>query len=190
MSCLGHLLPDSHHVFDLDIPSTSGGCAPILPLLRECLVPSSTLQPPCSMATIWSYAPNADILSQVALLQVLNSLKVYSSPHPEHKASSTTPTMTPSFDPHSSEPNGEFHSRTIATFATVSAITRLHMAFNIHDPKIYQLNVMTQAVLVAHLVSEWLVYGSSSWGLGLTGPATTNSLLLSWMVWDWAGYVS
>ena len=64
------------------------------------------------------------------------------------------------------------------------------MVFNMHDPMVYRLNVFVLAVFVAHSTSEWLVYGTLGWGVGVIGLVISNVLTLTWIVWAWGQYVS
>lgn len=64
------------------------------------------------------------------------------------------------------------------------------MVFNMHDPTFYRLNVIIQAVFIAHSASEWLIYGTIGWGFGLIGPVVSNMVTLVWMICSWGKYVN
>ena len=64
------------------------------------------------------------------------------------------------------------------------------MVFNMYDPMVYRLNVIVQAVFIAHSASEWLTYGTIGWGCGLIGLVFSNAVTLVWMMWVWGQYVS
>lgn len=120
------------------------------------------------------------VLYLAAISKLVNSFRTYSAgPHLVRKVYG-----------YSTEPVTSVHSRTFATFATAFAILRLHMVFNMHDPMVYRLNVIVQAVFIAHSASEWLIYGTIGWGFGLIGPVISNVVTLVWMIWAWKQYVS
>ena len=116
---------------------------------------------------------------QAAIGELVNSLRTYyEGPHLVRKLYGS-----------SSGPVTSVHSRTFATLATVLAILRLCMVFNMHDPMVYRLNVIVLAVFVAHSTSEWLIYGTVR-GVGLIGLVISNALTLVWISWAWGQYVS
>lgn len=120
------------------------------------------------------------VLYLAAISKLVTSFRTYSAgPHLVRKVYG-----------YSTEPVTSVHSRTFATFATAFAILRLHMVFNMHDPMVYRLNVIVQAVFIAHSASEWLIYGTIGWGFGLIGPVISNVVTLVWMIWAWKQYVS
>jgi len=81
-------------------------------------------------------------------------------------------------------------SRTFGTWSLLSAIVRLVAAYHISNPQIYQLAFCTYAVAFAHFMSEWLVFKSTSWGPGLTGPVLISTGTLVWMYLQWGFYVN
>ena len=100
---------------------------------------------------------------QAAISKLVNSLRTYAAgPHFVRKVYG-----------YSSEPVTSVHSRTFATFATAFAILRLHMVFNMHNHMVYRLNVIVQAVFVAHSTSEWLIKKWDDW-LGLRANWTSH----------------
>lgn len=119
-------------------------------------------------------------MPQAAIGELANSLRTYY----------VGPQLVREIYSYSSEPVTSVHSRTFSTFATACAVLRLHMVFNMHDPMVYRLNVIVQAVFLAHTVSEWLIYGTIGRGVGLYGPVIATALTLVWMAWAWGQYVS
>jgi hypothetical protein len=45
------------------------------------------------------------------------------------------------------------------------------------------------AVAFAHFTSEWVVFGTTRWGLPLAGPVCISTGTLLWMVMQWNAYV-
>ena len=77
-----------------------------------------------------------------------------------------------------------------SVFAAAFTMLRLRTVSDMHDPMVHQLNVTVQAVFIADTASEWLVYETIGWGVGLTGPLISNVVTLVWMNWAWSQYVS
>jgi hypothetical protein len=80
-------------------------------------------------------------------------------------------------------------SRTFGTWTLQSAIVRLVAAYHISNPQVYQLAFCTYAIAFAHFMSEWLVFRSTSWGKGLTGPVLVSTGTVVWMYLQWDYYV-
>ncbi|CAZ80359.1 unnamed protein product [Tuber melanosporum] len=73
-------------------------------------------------------------------------------------------------------------SRTFGTWTVLSAILRIHAAYYIQDPIVYDLAIWSYVVAGAHFVSEWLVFGSAGLNAGLMGPLLVSSTSLAWMI--------
>ncbi|KAI9795115.1 MAG: ergosterol biosynthesis protein [Peltula sp. TS41687] len=81
-------------------------------------------------------------------------------------------------------------ARTFGTWTITSAIVRLYGAYNISDPRMYQLVLFTKAIAFAHFLMEWRIYRTTVWGSGLAGPIFVSTGTLIWMLTQWSFYVS
>ena len=80
-------------------------------------------------------------------------------------------------------------SRIFGTWTVVSAIIRLYAAYNISDPRLYQLAIWVYAVAWLHFVSEWMIFKTVAWGRGVAGPILVSTGSLIWMFSQWGHYV-
>ncbi|KAL9136364.1 MAG: hypothetical protein Q9175_002440 [Cornicularia normoerica] len=80
-------------------------------------------------------------------------------------------------------------SRIFGTWTIVSAIIRLYTAYDISNPKLYQLAIWAFAIAWGHFMSEWLLFKTASWGRGLAGPIFISTGTLVWMFSQWGYYV-
>ncbi|KAG8531687.1 uncharacterized protein KY384_003319 [Bacidia gigantensis] len=80
-------------------------------------------------------------------------------------------------------------SRLFGTWTFVAKLVRLYAAYNIHDPALYQLAVLTYVVAFLHFSSEWLVFGTAKWGRGLAGPILVSVTSLMWMGTQYQFYI-
>lgn len=55
------------------------------------------------------------------------------------------------------------------------------MVLDMHDPMVHQLNITVQAIFIADTASEWLVYKTIGWGVGLIRSLISNVVTLVWM---------
>ncbi|KUJ10520.1 ergosterol 28 [Mollisia scopiformis] len=125
----------------------------------------------------------------VSIISVGNSIQAYStleftsqvyagwSSHPGQTPSSTTSPATP------------LSSRTFGTWTLIQSIVRMYAAYNIDNPQIYQMAVLTYVVAWLHFMSEWWVFGTARWGRGLAGPVVVATGSLAWMWMQWGYYV-
>lgn len=161
---------------------------PALRRLPAILAPSSTRQVP--------HTPGPPlIIQQLSVVSIGNSIQAYASLYgtqqvyngPAQKIPSGIPAST--IAKQSTSPVTPLQARTFGTWTALSSIIRLYAAYNIHDPLVYQLAIWTYVIAFGHFISEWLVFGSASWGRGIAGPVFVASISLTWMLSQWGGYV-
>lgn len=81
-------------------------------------------------------------------------------------------------------------SRTFGTWTALSSIVRLYAAYNIREPRVYEMALWTFVLALGHFGSEWLVFGTTKWGSGLAGPIFVSTGTLTWMVTAWSFYTA
>ncbi|RPB08024.1 ergosterol 28 [Morchella conica CCBAS932] len=73
-------------------------------------------------------------------------------------------------------------SRTFGTWTFMASVLRLYAAYNITNPVVYDLAIWSYIIAGWHFLSEWLIFGTASWGAGLAGPICVSSLSTVWMI--------
>jgi len=143
---------------------------------------------------ITSYLPqHPGLLPQwlllVSIIAVGNSIQAYSTltfTSQVYAGSSSDIPKTPSS---STSPATPLSSRTFGTWTLIQSIVRLYAAYNIDNPQIYQMAILTYAVAWLHFMSEWWVFGTARWGRGLAGPVFVATGSLVWMSAQWGYYI-
>ena len=81
-------------------------------------------------------------------------------------------------------------ARTFGAWSFLSSLIRIYTAYHITDPLWYQMSLWTYVIVIAHFVSEWLIFGTTEIGVPFLSPIIVASLSLSWMLLQWGAYVS
>jgi hypothetical protein len=118
-------------------------------------------------------------------LTLTYSSQVYLGPAPPPSSSKTHPRTNPLNPAFPYSPATPLSSRTFGTWTLVQSIVRLYAAYNLSNPRFYELAFITYAVAWFHFMVEWFGYGTVRWGRGVAGPVivSTGSLIWMWMVW-------
>jgi hypothetical protein len=127
--------------------------------------------------------------SQVSIISVANSIQAYTTltfTSQVYAGSSSSLPKTPSS---STSPATPLSSRTFGTWTLIQSIVRLYAAYNIDNPQMYQMAVLTYAVAWLHFMSEWWIFGTARWGRGLAGPVFVATGSLVWMWLQWGYYI-
>jgi hypothetical protein len=118
-----------------------------------------------------------------AYFSLSGTREVYAGPRPKLPAGIPTSTAP------STSPVTALSARTFGTWTALSSIIRLYGAYNITDPKVYEITLWTFGVAFGHFALEWLAFGSARWGRGLAGPVFVSTITATWMLVQWGSYV-
>ena len=113
-----------------------------------------------------------------AYLTLHFTTQVYNGPSSTPSKTNPSPQVTP------------LQSRTMGTWTLLSSLIRIYAAYNITNPPVYEIALLSYVVAWGHFMSEWLVFGTASWGRGLAGPVIVANVSLPWMLWGWGFYVN
>jgi hypothetical protein len=130
---------------------------------------------------------------QVSIISVGNSIQSYSTLAYTSRVYSgrTAPVKTPSGTWLAKDsPATPLSGRTFGTWTVIQSLVRLYAAYNIDNPRFYELAFMTYAVAWGHFMSEWLYFRSTSWNPGMAFPVVIASGTLVWMLSQWSFYCS
>lgn len=116
--------------------------------------------------------------TQVSLISLLNSVQAYTSPHYTRRIYLRSPSSVT-----------HLSARTFGTWTAISALVRLYAAYDLSNPRMYELAFLTYAVAWVHFVTEWLIYGTAGMGAGLASTVCVSSGTLFWMWNVWGDYV-
>ena len=125
------------------------------------------------------------MISQIAIVSIGNTVQCYRSLAGSKEVYSGKPYKTDK----NPSPVNELSARTFGTWTALSSIVRLYAAYNINDPKVYELCLWTYGIAFAHFFSEWLVFGTAKWGRGLASPVFVSTITMGWMLSQWGSYV-
>lgn len=113
--------------------------------------------------------------------------RVYNGPKQSPISSQSIPKGIPSntLRPNLS-PVTPLSAHLFGTWTALSAIVRLYAAYHVHDKAVYEIALWSFGVAWLHFVTEWTVFGSTSWALPLAFPVgvSTTSLIWMWMQYD------
>ncbi|KAF2725969.1 ergosterol 28 [Polychaeton citri CBS 116435] len=136
-----------------------------------------------------SYLPPGDgflpkWLFFISVVSLANSIQAYASlAGTQQVYAGGSPTVK------TSSPVTALSARTFGTWTALSSVIRLYAAYNIADPKVYELALWTFGIAWVHFVSEWVVFGTARWGRGLAGPVFVSTGTGLWMLAQWGSYV-
>ncbi|KAL3428479.1 Erg28 like protein [Phlyctema vagabunda] len=89
----------------------------------------------------------------------------------------------------SQSPATPLSSRTWGTWTLLQGIVRLHAAYDISNPLMYRLAMLTYIVASWHFLSEWFIFKSARFGPGIIAPVAVAITSLVWMLNQWSYYV-
>ena len=81
-------------------------------------------------------------------------------------------------------------ARLFGTWTLIQSLVRLYAAYNISNPRFYELAFLTYAVAWVHFMSEWMLYKSTRMQMGLFFPVVVANCSLVWMGMQWGYYVN
>ncbi|KAI5365916.1 putative cation/H+ exchanger, sodium/solute symporter superfamily [Septoria linicola] len=123
------------------------------------------------MSSLTAYLPQHEgylpkWLLFIAIVSIGNTIQCYRSLSGSKEVYSGRPYKTDK----NPSPVNELSARTFGTWTALSSVVRLYAAYNISDPKVYELCLWTYGIAFAHFLTEWLAFGSAKWGRGLASP--------------------
>lgn len=71
----------------------------------------------------------------------------------------------------------------------MAAVIRLYAAYRIHSVDMYTLAFWTYLIALVHFMTEWLVFGTTKWGIGLIPSLCVAWGGSIWMLVQWTAYV-
>lgn len=159
------------------------------------MAPLCTSHVPCPQSSTFHYVhpANAPPLLQISLVSVGNSIQAYTSIYPTQRVYPgplNPPPTSPSVNPLiANSPVTPLAAHLFGTWTVIQSLVRLYAAYNIDNPRFYELAFLTYVVAFAHFGSEWFVFKSTRWGAGLAGPVVVATGSLVWMWVQWGFYV-
>ncbi|KAK2460880.1 hypothetical protein APHAL10511_007350 [Amanita phalloides] len=83
----------------------------------------------------------------------------------------------------------QLQARTFGVWTLTSAIVRVYAAYNINNKSIYDMAMLTYLIAFGHFSSEFLIFRTAKFGMGLLGPVIVSTITLIWMFTHYEFYV-
>lgn len=80
--------------------------------------------------------------------------------------------------------------RTFGVWTLLSAAVRLYTAYQIHNPALYNLSIVSYILAGGHFLSELFIYKTAAMGPGALSPVVVASSSFVWMMTQKAHYLS
>ncbi|CAI6337572.1 unnamed protein product [Periconia digitata] len=126
-----------------------------------------------------------------SIISIFNTAQSYTSTtltarvyNPNPPPSSDPSKPSPALQPTQVTP---LTGRLFGTWTLLAAVIRLYGAYYINEKPVYELAMAAYAVAWCHFMSEWVVFGTTRWGIPLAGPAVISTGTLVWM-WVQRGF--
>ncbi|RDW58175.1 putative ERG28 [Coleophoma cylindrospora] len=91
--------------------------------------------------------------------------------------------------PDATSPATPLSSRTWGTWTLLQGVVRGYAAYDISNPVMYQLAVITYIIAGWHFLSEWFIFKTARLGEGILAPVLVAVTSLIWMLCQWNYYL-